>query len=96
MVRLHCEFVVLLLVTAGGMPVMHHPGRRGGSSWSGILRVWSLLGSCTLDLQSELRGMLQSGLQLGLAVDTADLAVDSFLLLTCIARAPLQAQLPQC
>ncbi len=37
-------------------------------------------------MHSELRSMLQSGLQLGLAVDHADLAVQSFLFLTCIAK----------
>ena len=37
-------------------------------------------------MHSELRSLLQSGLQLGLAVDHADLAVQSFLFLTCIAK----------
>ena len=44
-------------------------------------------------VHSGLRSMLQSDLQLGLAVDRADLAIQSFLFLNALHRVPLQAQL---
>ena len=81
MVRLHRESA------AGGVLAMHHPVRRGRSSLTGFA-ILSWLGSCSLNLHSKLRSML------GLAVDNAHLAVQSFLFLGTLQSAAAGAAIP--